>query len=39
LTDFKGYQEDFLKLFGFGVKGVDYTADVNPVVEIPGLIS
>jgi enoyl-[acyl-carrier protein] reductase/trans-2-enoyl-CoA reductase (NAD+) len=39
LTDFVGYQEDFLKLFGFGVKGVDYLADVNPMVEIPNLIS
>ncbi|MCO1333639.1 trans-2-enoyl-CoA reductase family protein [Microbulbifer sp. OS29] len=33
LTDFKGYQEDFLKLFGFGVKGVDYSADSSPLVE------
>lgn len=24
LTDFAGYQEEFLKLFGFKVKGVDY---------------
>ncbi len=33
LTDFKGYQEEFLKLFGFGLPGVDYDADVEPVVE------
>ena len=33
LTDFKGYQSEFLKLFGFGVDGVDYDADVEPVVE------
>ena len=39
LTDFVGYNEDFLKLFGFGLEGVDYTADVNPVVDIPNLIS
>jgi enoyl-[acyl-carrier protein] reductase/trans-2-enoyl-CoA reductase (NAD+) len=32
LTDFKGYQEEFLKLFGFGVAGVDYDADVDPRV-------
>ncbi|HXV14869.1 MAG TPA: enoyl-ACP reductase FabV [Candidatus Krumholzibacteria bacterium] len=32
LTDFKGYQEEFLRLFGFGIAGVDYDADVNPVV-------
>ncbi|MDQ8197018.1 trans-2-enoyl-CoA reductase family protein [Pelagicoccus enzymogenes] len=28
-TDFEGYQDEFLKLFGFGVKGVDYDADVE----------
>jgi len=33
LTDFTGYQAEFLKLFGFGLPGVDYDADVNPVVE------
>ncbi|MFS1525750.1 enoyl-ACP reductase FabV [Microbulbifer sp. 2304DJ12-6] len=33
LTDFKGYQEDFLKLFGFGVEGIDYNADIGPQVE------
>ncbi|WP_237058021.1 enoyl-ACP reductase FabV [Microbulbifer sediminum] len=33
LTDYKGYQADFLKLFGFGVNGVDYEADTSPVVE------
>lgn len=31
LTDFAGYQENFLRLFGFGLPGVDYTADVDPV--------
>ena len=39
LTDFVGYNEDFLKLFGFGLEGVDYQADVDPAVEIPNLIS
>ncbi|SDJ68480.1 enoyl-ACP reductase FabV [Microbulbifer yueqingensis] len=33
LTDYKGYQADFLKLFGFGARGVDYDADTSPVVE------
>lgn len=32
LTDFKGYQAEFFKLFGFGFDGVDYDADVDPVV-------
>src|SRR5690606_18202283 len=34
LTDLKGYKEEFLRLFGFGFDGVDYGADVDPVVEL-----
>lgn len=34
LTDIAGYREEFLKLFGFGLPGVDYTADINPEVPI-----
>ncbi|MEM7792417.1 MAG: bifunctional NADH-specific enoyl-ACP reductase/trans-2-enoyl-CoA reductase, partial [Verrucomicrobiota bacterium] len=33
LSDFAGYQSDFLELFGFGVSGVDYEEDVE--VELP----
>jgi enoyl-[acyl-carrier protein] reductase/trans-2-enoyl-CoA reductase (NAD+) len=33
VSDFAGYQEDFLRLFGFGLPGVDYEADVDPVVR------
>ncbi len=33
LSDFAGYQSDFLKLFGFGYENVDYELDVDPVVE------
>lgn len=33
LTDFKGYQEEFLRLFGFGIDGVDYDADTSPLVD------
>lgn len=33
LTDYKGYNGEFLKLFGFGVGTVDYDADVDPVVN------
>lgn len=29
LTDFEGYQENFLKLFGFGLPGVDYQVDTE----------
>ncbi len=30
LTDIKGYCDDFYRLFGFNLSGVDYDADVNP---------
>lgn len=33
LSDYAGYHQEFLKLFGFGIEGVDYGADVNPVVN------
>ena len=29
-TDFEGYKQDFLNLFGFEIEGVDYEAEVNP---------
>jgi enoyl-[acyl-carrier protein] reductase/trans-2-enoyl-CoA reductase (NAD+) len=32
LADFQGYQDDFLKLFGFGMGGVDYDADTDPEI-------
>ena len=38
LTDFTGYKTEFLRLFGFEIAGVDYDADVNPDVKIPGII-
>lgn len=31
LTDYRGYHQEFLRLFGFGLQGVDYTADTNPL--------
>ena len=37
-TDFKGYKQDFLNLFGFEIAGVDYEAEVNPEVEISNLV-
>ncbi len=37
LSDFQGYKDEFLRLFGFGIEGVDYDADVNPVVDIANL--
>lgn len=38
-TDFAGYKAEFLRLFGFGIEGVDYDAEVDPVVNIAGLVS
>ncbi|MBD2858238.1 trans-2-enoyl-CoA reductase family protein [Spongiibacter sp. KMU-158] len=38
LTDFAGYKAEFLRLFGFGLSGVDYEADVDPVVPIANLV-
>lgn len=35
LTDFEGYQENFLRLFGFGMDGVDYAAETNPERDFP----
>jgi enoyl-[acyl-carrier protein] reductase/trans-2-enoyl-CoA reductase (NAD+) len=37
IADFDGYQAGFLKLFGFGLNGVDYTADVDTAVKVPSL--
>ncbi len=34
LSDWDGYREGFLKLFGFGLAGVDYDAEVDPVVPL-----
>lgn len=31
-TDYQLYKDEFLKLFGFGVEGVDYDAEVEPQV-------
>ena len=39
VSDFDGYRSAFLQLFGFEVPGVDYGADVDPLVEIPTLIA
>ena len=33
LTDFVGYQAEFLRLFGFGVDGVDYEVEVEPELD------
>lgn len=37
LGDLEGYSNEFFKLFGFKVDGVDYNADVNELVTIPSI--
>ena len=34
LTDYKGYHNEFLRLFGFGYSHVNYDADVSPMVPL-----
>jgi len=36
--DLEGYRKEFFNLFGFDVPGIDYNADVEEVVEVPGLV-
>jgi enoyl-[acyl-carrier protein] reductase/trans-2-enoyl-CoA reductase (NAD+) len=37
LADYEGYQAGFLKLFGFGLDGVDYAAETDTSVGVPSL--
>ena len=37
ISDFSGYRDEFLKLFGFGAQGVDYSTEVNqekPIISV-----
>jgi enoyl-[acyl-carrier protein] reductase/trans-2-enoyl-CoA reductase (NAD+) len=38
LTDFRGFRAEFLKLFGFGVPGVNYDADVDAELTMNNLV-
>jgi len=35
ISDISGYREEFLRLFGFGLAGIDYDAETNPEVALP----
>lgn len=35
LSDIAGYRSEFLRLFGFGLEGVDYAAEADPVAPLP----
>jgi enoyl-[acyl-carrier protein] reductase/trans-2-enoyl-CoA reductase (NAD+) len=35
LSDMAGYRTEFLKLFGFGLPGVNYEAEADPIAPLP----
>lgn len=37
LADVEGYDKSFLRLFGFGLEGVDYSKEVDPATKVPSL--
>jgi enoyl-[acyl-carrier protein] reductase/trans-2-enoyl-CoA reductase (NAD+) len=37
LADLDGYQSSFLRLFGFGLDGVDYDADTDTALKVPSI--
>jgi len=39
LTDYVGYHNEFLRLFGFGIESVDYDQDVDSVKAIANMIA
>ncbi|MCT8126975.1 trans-2-enoyl-CoA reductase family protein [Alishewanella sp. BS5-314] len=39
LTDYVGYHNEFLRLFGFGYQHVDYEADVSPLSPLQHLVN
>jgi enoyl-[acyl-carrier protein] reductase / trans-2-enoyl-CoA reductase (NAD+) len=38
ISDFRGFRAEFVKLFGFGIAGIDYDADVNAEVAVNNLV-
>jgi enoyl-[acyl-carrier protein] reductase/trans-2-enoyl-CoA reductase (NAD+) len=34
ISDIEGYRGEFLRLFGFGIEGIDYDAEVDPEVHL-----
>jgi enoyl-[acyl-carrier protein] reductase/trans-2-enoyl-CoA reductase (NAD+) len=39
VADLKSYHKEFLRLFGFGLDGVEYRADIDPDVPVPSIES
>lgn len=38
ISDMEGYKKEFLRLFGFEIDGVDYEADISPLVPIENMV-
>ena len=38
LSDIAGYRSEFLRLFGFGMEGINYDADAEPLQPMPSAI-
>jgi len=38
LSDMAGYRAEFLRLFGFGMEGIDYDAEANPEQPLPSAV-
>jgi enoyl-[acyl-carrier protein] reductase/trans-2-enoyl-CoA reductase (NAD+) len=34
LTDIAGYRSEFMKLFGFGLPGINYEAEIEPHLQM-----
>jgi enoyl-[acyl-carrier protein] reductase/trans-2-enoyl-CoA reductase (NAD+) len=39
ISDMAGYRTEFLKLFGFGLPGIDYDAEADPIAPLPSAAS
>ena len=37
ISDLKGYEQDFLNLFGFGFDGVDYAAEADEMLQVKSI--
>ena len=37
VSDFEGYQKEFLRLFGFGLNGVNYDAETDTTISVPSI--
>jgi enoyl-[acyl-carrier protein] reductase/trans-2-enoyl-CoA reductase (NAD+) len=35
ISDIAGYRTEFLKLFGFGLEGINYEAEAEPMQPLP----